>query len=117
GITRFNFPSEPLAVQVLHTITTNGLTSAGGINFNGPNQAVVGDPGPFDGGRLTINVPSLTFGPSAADNIKGAVTFNGGATPDNSQAPGNGGVFTVNATGNITVNSPIQATTGLQPSG
>jgi len=43
------------------------------------------------------------------------VTFNGGATPD-TRAPGDGGTFTVNATGAITVSSPISATTGLQPS-
>jgi hypothetical protein len=44
------------------------------------------------------------------------VTFNGGATPDNSHTPGDGGSFTVNATGDITVSSPIEATTGFQPS-
>src|SRR5882724_5441298 len=118
GITRFTFPTilNELTINPLHTITTNALISTGGINFNGPDVGTTAG-GPVDGGLLTINVPSLTFGSSPADNIQGAVTFNGGATPDNSQAPGNGGVFTVNATGNITVNSPIQATTGLQPSG
>ena len=72
--------------------------------------------GPFNGGQLTINVPSLTFGPSAADNIQGPVTFNGGGHPNMRRSPADGGTFTVNATGAITVGSPIQATTGLQPS-
>src|SRR5204863_10002382 len=114
GITRFTFPNE-ITVNPLHTITTNALTSTGGINFNGPDVDTPPGFGPFSGGQLTINVPSLTFGPSAADNIQGPVTFNGGATPD-TRAPGDGGTFTVNATGAITVSSPISATTGLQPS-
>ena len=114
GITRFTFPNEP-TVNLLHTITTNALTSTGGINFNGPDFNSPPGFGPFDGGQLTINVPSLTFGPSAADNIQGPVTFNGGSTPNNTVPAGSGGTFTVNATGVITVGSPIQATTGLQP--
>jgi hypothetical protein len=106
GITRFTFPNENNAPYP-HTITTNALTSTGGINFNGT------DSGPFPGGELVINVPSLTFGSSAADNIQGPVTFDGGNTTG--ITAGNGGVFTVNATGAITVGSPIEATTGLQP--
>jgi len=118
GITRFTFPTilNELTINPQHTITTSALTSTGGINFNGPDAGTTPG-GPIDGGLLTINVPSLTFGSSAADNIQGAVTFNGGGTTDNTQAAGNGGVFTVNATGNITIGSPIEATTGLQPSG
>ena len=115
GITRFSFPNE-ITINPLHTITTNALTSTGGINFNGPDLGTPAGFGPFDGGQLTINVPSLTIGPSAADNIQGAVTFNGGASSNNAIPPGSGGTFTVNATGDITVNSSIQATTGLQNS-
>jgi quercetin dioxygenase-like cupin family protein len=114
GITRFTYPNE-ITVNPLHAITTNALTSTGGINFNGPDMDTPPGFGPFDGGRLTINVPSLTIGPSAADNIQGAVTFNGGATSSTSIPAGSGGTFTVNATGAITVDSPIEATTGLQP--
>jgi FecR protein len=111
GITRFTFPSEPTIVLFQpYTITTNALTSTGGINFNGLD--FTGGRGPFDGGQLTINVPSLTFGPSLADNIQGPVTFNGGGSPND--AAGGGGTFTVNATNDITVGSPISATTGLQ---
>jgi len=115
GITPFTYPNE-LFIDLLHTITTSSLNSTGGINFNGPDFTAPIGPGPFNGGRLTINVPSLTFGPSPADNIQGAVTFNGGATSSNAIAAGNGGTFTVNATGALTVGSAIQATTGLQPS-
>jgi hypothetical protein len=110
GITRFNFPAEPFAVSVLHTITTNALTSQGGINFNGPDFNA--GFGPFDGGQLTINAPSLTFDP--AGDIRGAVTFDGGASSSNLPA-GSGGILSVNATGLISVNSPIEATSGLQP--
>jgi quercetin dioxygenase-like cupin family protein len=115
GITRFSYPNE-LTINPLHTITTGGLTSTGGINFNGPDVDTPPGFGPFDGGQLTLNVPSLSFGASAADNIQGAVTFNGGSTSSSSIPAGSGGTFTVNATGAITVNSPIEATTGLQPS-
>lgn len=113
GITRFSYPNE-LTINPLHTITTNALTSTGGINFDGPNFDTPPTFGPFDGGMLTINVPSLTFGSSAADNIQGSVTFNGGSSPNNTIPAGNGGTFIVNATGAITVNNPITATTGLR---
>ena len=74
GITRFSFPNE-ITVNPLHTITTNSLTSSGGINFNGPDSDTPAGFGPFDGGQLTINVPSLTIGPAAADNIQGTGHF------------------------------------------
>jgi hypothetical protein len=113
GVTRFSFPNET-AVNPLHTITTNSLTSTGGINFNGPDFDTPPGFGPFDGGQLTINVPSLTIGPSAADNIQGTVTFNGGSSPNNTTPTGSGGTFIVNATGLISVSNPISATTGLR---
>lgn len=111
GITRFNFTTEPGAPSLLHTITTNALTSTGGINFNGPD--LTGGFGPYDGGQLTLNVPSLTFGPGAGNNIQGPVTFNGGGTTGG-EAAGSGGIFNVNATGLISVGSSIQATTGFR---
>ena len=114
GITRFTFPNN-LTINPLHTITTNALTSTGGINFNGPDFDTPPGFGPFDGGQLTINVPSLTFGATAADNIQGPVTFNGGSTPTAASPSGGGGTFTVNTTGAITVGSPIEATTGKRP--
>ena len=111
GITRFLFPNEP-TINPLHTITTNSLTSTGGINFNGTDFNTPPGIGPADGGQLTINVPSLTFGPSGADNIQGSVTFNGGNNPNSPGPAGGGGTFTVNTTGAITVSSPIEATSG-----
>ncbi|HKP93286.1 MAG TPA: hypothetical protein VJS88_05275, partial [Chthoniobacterales bacterium] len=117
GITRFSFPGflNEITVNPLHTITTTGsLTSTGGINFNGPDLDTPPGFGPFDGGQLTLDVPSLSFGSSPNDNIQGPVSFNGGATTG-PQGAGSGGIFTVNAAGLITVDSPIEATTGLQP--
>jgi mannose-6-phosphate isomerase-like protein (cupin superfamily) len=114
GITRFSFPDD-ITINPLHTITTDALNSTGGINFNGPDFGTVAGGGSLKGGQLTINVPSLTFGSTAADNIQGSVTFNGGATGSTAVPAGSGGTFTVNATGAITVGSPIEATTGLQP--
>ena len=113
GITRFSFPND-VTINPLHILTVGSLSSAGGINFNGPDLGTPPGFGPFSGGQLTINVPSLSFGPSAADNIRGPVTFNGGAS-NTAAAGGSGGTFTVNTTGALTVNSPIEATTGLQP--
>jgi hypothetical protein len=116
GITRFSFPASlnEITINPVHTITTSLLTSTGGINFNGPDfNAMTG--GPYDGGQLVINVPSLTFGSSAGDNIQGPVTLNGGNSPDDTSTAGSGGSLTVNATGAITVSSPISATSGQRP--
>lgn len=112
GITRFSFPNE-ITTNFLHTLTVGSLTSTGGINFNGPDLTPAGAGRP-NGGLLTINVASLSFGPSLSDNIQGPVTFNGGAS-FSTAAAGSGGTFTVNTTGALSVNSPIEATSGLQP--
>ena len=114
GITRFSFPDE-VTINVPHTITTGALSSTGGINFNGPDFNTPAGFGPFDGGQLTINVPALTFGSAAADNIQGPVTFNGGDSPNTTVPAGSGGTFNLNTTGALTVNSSIQATTGRRP--
>jgi hypothetical protein len=118
GITRFTFPTilQEILPNPQHTITaTNSLFSTGGINFNGPDVGTT--PGDrLNGGLLTLNVPSLTFGGNVGDNIQGTVTFNGGGAPNNPGTAGDGGTFTVNATGAITVNSPIEATSGQLPS-
>jgi hypothetical protein len=118
GITRFTFPTilGEVMINPQHTITaTTSLFSTGGINFNGPDVGTT--PGDrLNGGLLTLNVPSLTFGGNVGDNIQGTVTFNGGGTSNNPGTAGDGGTFTVNATGAITVNSPIEATSGQLPS-
>jgi hypothetical protein len=113
GITRFSFPNE-LTVNPLHTLTVGALKSAGGINFNGPDQGTPAGFGPFDGGQLTINVPTLSFGSSAADDIQGVITFDGGAS-NSAATAGSGGTLTVNTTADINVKSNIDATSGLQP--
>jgi hypothetical protein len=105
GITRFSVGDGP-PVSVLHTLTAPMVTSRGGINFNGLDTAEgFGDT--ISGGSLTINANSLSFDVEIGD-IRGPVTFNAGANN-----LGHGGVFTVNTTGAILVNSPIEATTGL----
>jgi len=122
GITPFSIPGQ-LAPDILHTLTTRLLSSAGGINFDG--VAAVGDFSlATNGGALTVNALTLSFGslplrvsgfiPFSPD-IVGSVSFNGG---DGSFTfgPGNGGTFTVNTTSDITVNSDIEATSGrIQP--
>jgi hypothetical protein len=99
---------------VLHTLTATSVTSQGGIFFEGaPSGANM--PG-LPGGQLTINVGSLSFGTSAPADIIGSVNFNG-SQGNAGAAGGSGGIFTVNATGPVTVNSDIEATSGYQPVG
>ncbi len=113
GITRFSFPGE-ITINPLHTLSVGALKSSGGINFNGPDQDTPPGFGPFDGGQLTINVPTLSFGSSAADDIQGVITFDGGAS-NSAATAGSGGTLNVNTTADINVKSNIDATTGLQP--
>ncbi len=124
GITRFSFSgSNPL--DILHTLSAPVVTSTDGINFDG-----VAANGDFsmatDGGHLVINADSLSFGFIGVGGVSplglfpgdivGPVTFNGG---DGSGVfnfdPADGGTFTVNTTGAITVYSDIEATTGHFP--
>ncbi|HWY51255.1 MAG TPA: FecR domain-containing protein [Chthoniobacterales bacterium] len=90
------------------TVTAAGALSAvNGINFNGVN----GGPG----GTLSLSAPSVTFG-SAASQINGAL-LNGGDATGPSSPGGNGGTFSVTATsGDITVGSDIEASTGANGS-
>src|SRR6202035_3875389 len=67
------------------------------------------------GGLLTIDADAQVF--SIARGINGA-NFNGadGTDSGGNQIPaGGGGTFTVNASGAITVDSDIEATSGNQP--
>src|SRR5262249_22084540 len=105
-----------LSSSVVHTITADSITAGGGINFNGISARAAN--APTDGGQLTINASSVSFGPGG--DIQGAVTFNGGTVLAVGQGvvPGaSGGVLTVNTSGDITVDSSILATTGLEPIG
>lgn len=117
GIRRFGLAIFGAPVEVEHILTAPSISSFGGINFNGLDAE-----GDFamatDGGLLTLNVGSILFSnPSATDGnaglIQGSVTLNGGAGSGVAGfEAGNGGTLTVNASGFITVNSAIEATTG-----
>ena len=113
GIQRFVQPFTNQFPDVLHTLTAASVTSLGGINFNGVDGTV--SSAPTDGGQLTINANSLSFGPTQpTDDIIGPITFNGGSGVNSSSGGASGGTFTVNTTGAITVDSDIEATSGLQ---
>nr|MDQ6939603.1 hypothetical protein [Verrucomicrobiota bacterium] len=105
----------PQGAVAPHTYTVDSIVSPNGIDFSG-NQ-FDGIAGFSSGGLLTINAKSLTFDQSTGVgpvNFDGADVngFSNGTTPT---AAGDGGNLTVNATGDITVGSVIEATTGLQP--
>lgn len=96
-----------------HTFNVDSIVSPNGIDFSG-NQ-FDGEAGLSSGGLLTINATTLTFnaatGIAFADfNGADSGAFSGGGPSEG----GDGGVFIVNATGNITtvVESDITATTG-----
>jgi hypothetical protein len=83
------------------------LSAINGIDFNGVNGGT--------GGTLSLSAPSITFG-TGAGQINGAL-FNGGDATGPSSAGGDGGNFTVTATsGDITVGSDIEASTGANGS-
>jgi hypothetical protein len=104
GITPF-IPANP--ASLLHSFTVSSIVSAGGINFSGDNFVAEGDG--KDGGKLSIFANTITFD---AANITSA-NFNGASGVPTNSAGGSGGQFTITSTGAITVNAPIQATTGL----
>jgi hypothetical protein len=90
----------------VHDFTVGTVQSPDGINFSGNNFGLGAN-----GAVLNLNVQSQVFAP--ADGINGA-NFNGGdADAASNQPGGNGGTFNVTAaTGDITVGTPISATTG-----
>ena len=79
------------------------------ISFAGVFQNSPTDPPPGNGGSLTLNSSSLLFGAGGIDN--GAFVY-GGDTNVPGAAGGNGGTFTANTTGPITVNTSIDASSG-----
>ena len=112
GIHPFVISPGGAALQATATVAT--ITSPNGIDFSG-NQ-FLGIDGLSSGGRLTVNASSITFDPAsgvASANFNGADAnaFGSGSPPDG----GDGGVFIVNTTGDITANNgaDITATTGL----
>ncbi|MDQ6908489.1 MAG: hypothetical protein M3176_16820, partial [Chloroflexota bacterium] len=100
------------APDLLHILTAAHVRSQGGIDFNG--DAATSSTAATAGGRLELDVNSITFGPSGSDII-GASTFDGGANTAGGGA--DGGTLTVNATGDIAVASVISATTGINATG
>jgi hypothetical protein len=119
GIRQFELPSNGARTDLMHFLSAARVTSQNGIDFNG--YSAVGDATPAtNGGRLTINATSMTFGGDNAD-VFGGVTLNGG---DSSTVfgPGGGGELVVNTSGQLTVFTDIEATSGfvdsnLPPSG
>jgi hypothetical protein len=112
GIHPFVISPGGAALQATATVAT--ITSPNGIDFSG-NQ-FLGIDGLSSGGRLTVNANSITFDPAsgvASANFNGAdaAAFGSGSPPNG----GDGGVFIVNTTGDITANNgaDITATTGL----
>ncbi|MEP6821407.1 MAG: hypothetical protein ABI946_03565, partial [Chthoniobacterales bacterium] len=96
-----------------HIFNVASIVSPNGIDFSG-NQ-FNGAGGIFSGGRLTLNVDSIRFDGEVG---VGTANFNGADGLGNQNNPpnrggGDGGVFIVNATGNIFVGENISATTGL----
>jgi hypothetical protein len=95
GIRRFAYPAQRV-LNIQHTLTAAGtITSQGGIIFGD------GEPGE-DGGFLTLNAGTLTFG---IGGIEGVTTLNGGNNA-------NGGTLTVTTAGALNVNSAIEASSG-----
>jgi len=109
GITPFINSS---GADAQHTFNVSSVQSPNGISFSGNNFSALSS----HGGLLTINADAQVF--SVATGINGA-NFNGAdgrIGSNNSQIPaGGGGIFTVNTTGPITVDSDIEATSGNQP--
>ncbi len=98
---------------------TAPVVTANGIDFSGANEG----PGqgsnngfPDDGHVLTLNINSVVFDNS--NTQIGQSSFNGGdALPANGKPGGNGGTFNVNATGDITVDTTISASSGVNATG
>ena len=105
-----------LSSSIVHTITASSITAGAGINFNGIAAGALN--APTDGSQLTMFAASLSFGPG--ENIQGPVTLNGGdglAIGGSLIPAASGGILEIDTAGNIKIDSSIEATTGLEPSG
>ncbi len=110
GIQQFELPSNSARPGVIHVLTAASVTSQGGIFFDG-SAAGQAFSNATDGGALTLNADSLLFG---TGGIEGSVTLNGGdGSSDPMFSAAGGGTLLANTTGDITVNSDIEATSGL----
>src|SRR5436190_13614859 len=98
------------------TLTTGSLTSVGpripSINANGTSAFSDPNSNPGSGGHITLNIlgAGLTVGPqgdlSSISSDGGNFNFGG------AYGGGNGGTIRITAMGPITIDSPIEATTG-----
>ncbi len=110
----------PLPGSGAATMSVNGLAAGGGLNFAGANAADASR-SPGDGGQFTLASPSgIIFDSYGNYGINGA-NFNGGeAALLGLTAGGNGGTLNIGTVadpigGNVTINQPISATTGANP--
>jgi hypothetical protein len=101
-------------------MSVNGLAAGGGLNFAGANAADASS-SPGDGGQFTLTSPSgIIFDSYGNYGINGA-NFNGGeAALLGLTAGGNGGTLNIGTVadpigGDVTINQPISATTGANP--
>ena len=127
GITPFRYDDGEF-FSGIHTLSANVISAQGGINFDGHalTSAFSGSTSvpvpPTSGNQLTLNVASADFEPASPTPppgiISGNASFNGGdgGTDVNGKDVGGagGGFLAVNASGNVLVNSPLSATTGIQ---
>jgi hypothetical protein len=114
GINAFADPNVGADLQ--HTITADSVVSSGGIFLTGAQFGFIN--GLTHGGLLTINARTLLFD-DGSQGI-GFTDFDGanqGAFNGAVAEAGDGGIFIVNTTGNITAtaDSIIVARTGLTP--
>src|ERR1022692_2005788 len=110
----FPFIDSAIGASRQHTFNIDSIVSPAGIDFDG--NRFNGINGLSSGGRLIINANTLTFDSAtgiAFANFNGADS--GAFGSGNPAEGGDGGVFIVNTTGNITANNgaDITATTGL----
>src|SRR4029077_3225587 len=100
------------------TLTTGSLTSVGPqipmINANG-TSAFPSDPNsnPGSGGHITLSIlgAGLTVGPQG--DLSSIISNGGNFNFGGAYGGGNGGTISITAVGPITIDSPIEATTGL----
>ena len=102
------------------TMNVNGLTAGGGLNFAGANAADASS-SPGDGGQFTLTSPSsVLFDTYANHGVNGSVFDGGEAALLGLTAGGNGGTLNIGTAanpigGDVTINQPISATTGANP--
>jgi len=117
----YNSTGTGPVVATAASLTAPVVDANAGLSFAGANEGSgMGSNNAFpdDGHVFTLSTGVVVFDTSGASPYIGPATFDGGdALPGGSNAGGNGGTFTLNATGDVTVNTPISATTGANATG